>query len=55
LETWCLRAPARLETSEHGAFCCDYREPLVRAAIAITGSDTLGRELADQLYAELFG
>jgi RNA polymerase sigma-70 factor (ECF subfamily) len=32
-----------------------YRQPLVRAAVAITGSDTLGRELADQLYAELFG
>jgi RNA polymerase sigma-70 factor (ECF subfamily) len=32
-----------------------YRQPLVRAAIAITGSDTLGRELADQLYAELYG
>ena len=36
-------------------FVAIYREPLVRAAIAITGSDTLGRELADQLYAELYG
>ena len=27
----------------------------MRAAIAITGSETMGRELADQLYAELFG
>ena len=36
-------------------FVAIYRHPLVRAAIAITGSDTLGRELADQLYAELFG
>jgi RNA polymerase sigma-70 factor, ECF subfamily len=36
-------------------FVSIYRQPLVRAAIAITGSDTLGRELADQLYAELFG
>jgi RNA polymerase sigma-70 factor (ECF subfamily) len=36
-------------------FVAIYREPLVRAAIAITGSDTLGRELADQLYGELFG
>ena len=36
-------------------FVAIYREPLVRAAVAITGSDTLGRELADQLYAELFG
>ena len=32
-----------------------YRPPLVRAAIAITGSETLGRDLADQLYAELYG
>jgi RNA polymerase sigma-70 factor (ECF subfamily) len=36
-------------------FVAMYRQPLVRAAIAITGSDTLGRELADQLYGELFG
>ena len=36
-------------------FVAIYREPLIRAAIAITGSDTLGREIADQLYAELFG
>ena len=36
-------------------FVAVYRQPLVRAAIAITGSETLGRELADQLYAELFG
>jgi RNA polymerase sigma-70 factor (ECF subfamily) len=32
-----------------------YRQPLIRAAIAITGSETLGRDLADQLYAELYG
>ncbi len=32
-----------------------YRQPLMRAAIAITGSETLGRELADQLYGELYG
>jgi RNA polymerase sigma-70 factor (ECF subfamily) len=36
-------------------FLALYRQPLVRAAIAITGGDTLGRDLADQLYAELFG
>jgi RNA polymerase sigma-70 factor (ECF subfamily) len=36
-------------------FIALYRPPLVRAAIAITGSETLGRELADQLYAELYG
>ncbi len=32
-----------------------YREPLLRAGMAITGSETLGRELADGLYAELYG
>jgi RNA polymerase sigma-70 factor (ECF subfamily) len=36
-------------------FLAVYRQPLVRAAIAITGSETLGRDLADQLYAELYG
>jgi RNA polymerase sigma-70 factor, ECF subfamily len=32
-----------------------YRQPLINAAVAITGSDTLGRDLADTLYAELYG
>jgi RNA polymerase sigma-70 factor (ECF subfamily) len=32
-----------------------YRQPLTRAAIAITGSETQGRELADALYADLYG
>lgn len=36
-------------------FIARCRQPLIRAAIAITGSETLGRELADQLYAELYG
>jgi RNA polymerase sigma-70 factor (ECF subfamily) len=36
-------------------FMAHYHEPLVRAAIAITGSATLGRDLADALYAELYG
>jgi len=36
-------------------FIAIYRQPLTRAAIAITGSETLGRDLADQLYAELYG
>ncbi len=36
-------------------FVATYRQPLMRAAIAITGNETLGRDLADQLYAELFG
>jgi RNA polymerase sigma-70 factor (ECF subfamily) len=36
-------------------FIAQHRQPLIRAANAITGSETLGRDLADQLYAELYG
>jgi RNA polymerase sigma-70 factor (ECF subfamily) len=36
-------------------FLRQYRAPLTQAAIAITGSATLGHEVADSLYAELFG
>jgi RNA polymerase sigma-70 factor (ECF subfamily) len=36
-------------------FVTNYQQPLVRAAVAITGTETLGRDLADQLYAELYG
>jgi RNA polymerase sigma-70 factor (ECF subfamily) len=36
-------------------FLALYRQPLLRAAIAITGSASLGSDLADQLYAELYG
>jgi len=36
-------------------FVADFRQPLIRAAVAITGNDGLGRELADQLYGELYG
>ena len=36
-------------------FIAEYRNPLERAAIAITNSATLGRELADHLYGELYG
>ena len=32
-----------------------YRTPLTQAAIAITGSSTLGHDLADSLYSELYG
>ncbi len=32
-----------------------YRAPLTQAAIAITGSATIGHDLADSLYAELYG
>lgn len=43
--------------SERGweLFIAEYRQPLVRAAIAITRSETLGGELANQLYGELYG
>jgi len=36
-------------------FVALYQQVLIRAAIAITGSETVGRELAEQLYAELYG
>jgi RNA polymerase sigma-70 factor (ECF subfamily) len=36
-------------------FLALYRAPLLRAGVAITGHETLGRELADGLYAELYG
>jgi RNA polymerase sigma-70 factor (ECF subfamily) len=36
-------------------FVALYRGPLTQAAIAITGSATLGHELADSLYGQLFG
>jgi RNA polymerase sigma-70 factor (ECF subfamily) len=36
-------------------FLALYRTPLTQAAMAITGSATRGHDLADSLYAELFG
>ncbi|HEV2448631.1 MAG TPA: ECF-type sigma factor [Candidatus Sulfopaludibacter sp.] len=36
-------------------FIALYREALLRAGVAITGNESLGRELADGLYAELYG
>lgn len=36
-------------------FVAIFHEPLVRASIAISGSETVGRDLADALYAELYG
>jgi RNA polymerase sigma-70 factor (ECF subfamily) len=36
-------------------FIARFRETLTQAAIGITGSAELGQELADSLYAELFG
>jgi RNA polymerase sigma-70 factor (ECF subfamily) len=37
------------------AFVARYRGPLTQAAIAITRSASMGEELADSLYSELFG
>src|SRR5258708_37572069 len=36
-------------------FLAQYREQLTRAAVEMTGSVTLGEELASALYSELFG
>ena len=36
-------------------FIARFRKPLTQAAISITGSVSQGQELADSLYAELFG
>jgi RNA polymerase sigma-70 factor (ECF subfamily) len=36
-------------------FVAIYQEPLARAATAISGSETIGRDLAGALYAELYG
>jgi len=36
-------------------FMALYGQPLTRAAIAISGSETVGRDLADSFYAELYG
>ena len=54
--TWCWRARARAGSERAWErFIALYREPLLRAGIAITGNESLGRELADGLYAELYG
>jgi RNA polymerase sigma-70 factor (ECF subfamily) len=36
-------------------FMAQFGQPLTRAAIAISGSETVGRDLADAFYAELYG
>jgi RNA polymerase sigma-70 factor, ECF subfamily len=36
-------------------FVAEYRQPLTQAAVAMSGSATLGHDLADALYAELYG
>jgi RNA polymerase sigma-70 factor (ECF subfamily) len=49
------RACARGHERAWQHFVALYNHPLERAAIAITGSETLGHELADSLYGELYG
>ena len=49
------RACARGDERAWEHFVAVYRQPLLRAAIAIASSETLGHDLADQLYAELYG
>jgi RNA polymerase sigma-70 factor (ECF subfamily) len=36
-------------------FMAVYGQPLTRAAVAISGNETVGRDLADAFYAELYG
>src|SRR5271170_4640535 len=49
------RACARGNEPAWEAFLIEYREMLYSAAYGITKQDAAGRELADSLYAELFG
>ena len=49
------QACARGYESAWKQFIDVYREPLQRAAIAISRSSSIGEELADSLYAELYG
>ncbi len=49
------RACARGHERAWERFIALYRQPLLRAGIAITSNESLGRELADGLYAELYG
>jgi len=49
------RACARGRPDAWDRFFSLYRQPLKRAAISITGSSSLGHDLADAVYAELYG
>jgi RNA polymerase sigma-70 factor (ECF subfamily) len=49
------KACAAGDESAWGHFLALYSQPLTRAAIAISGSETVGRDLADAFYAELYG
>ncbi len=46
-------AEGRERAWEH--FMTVYGQPLTRSAIAISGNETVGRDLADAFYAELYG
>lgn len=49
------RACARGNEEAWRYFLTQYRQPVLRAAIAITRSESLGTDLAENLYAELYG
>jgi RNA polymerase sigma-70 factor, ECF subfamily len=49
------RACALGRESAWQGFLAQYREPLTRAAVEMTGSAALGEDLASALYSELFG
>lgn len=49
------QACARGREAAWRAFMAASREPLTRAAVAITGSAAAGEELADSLWGEMFG
>ncbi len=49
------RACARGNAIAWSAFCTLYRDKLYAAATAMTHDEARGRELADSLYAELYG
>jgi RNA polymerase sigma-70 factor (ECF subfamily) len=49
------RACARGNDAAWNAFLLRYREPLYEAGISITKDYGIGRELADSLYADLYG
>jgi len=49
------RACAAGDEAAWERFIVRYRETMYHAAYGITGSDSIGRELADSLYADLYG
>lgn len=49
------RACARGKEEAWRYFLAQYRQPILRAATAVTRSESLGADLAENLYAELYG